>query len=282
VFAWLGRKDPKRELKRALGEYSLPSFPVLVTQILEKLRDPAATAASVAAVVQGDPGLSVRVLTTVNSAAYALPRRIDGLPQAVALLGMGNLESVVLAVAVQATLPHVVCRGFASRRFWLAAARRAATAQALARLLHPATRAESFTAAFLQDMAVPFLALSRGEAYGEVLEAWHQEGGDLAERERAALGLDHAEVATWLCAEWNLPEGLALAIAGHHAPPGSVPPGCPPAVVLVGRLRESEENGGVDELSTAAVEGYGLPPEQVAALLRESFAQAEELAALFA
>lgn len=246
------KSKPRKALKKLLGDYRLPSF----------------------------PAVTLRVLATVNSAAFAPRQRIDDLSQAVAMLGTSNLESLVLAIAVNGALPSTPCQGFLPRRFWLAAARRAATAQALAQVLHPATRSACFTAALLQDMAVPFLANSRPDVYGAVLEQWHEGTAPLWELEQSAMGTDHSEVATWLCAEWHLPDMLSLALGGHHQPPGSVE-ACPPALSLVASIREVEGSSGIDELIALARDGYGLDRDQLVALVDRSFEGAEELAHLF-
>ncbi len=280
MFKLFGGKDHKKALKKALGEYELPSFPAVATQVLDLLRKDTASASAVADVLALDPGLSVKVLATVNSAAYSPRRRVDNLPQAVAMLGMSNLETLVIAVAVGATVPRVPCEGFQPRRFWLAAARRAATAQALAELLHPASRSESFTAALLQDMAIPLLVMSRPKVYGPILTRWHAGEAELQDLERDELGFDHAEAGTWLCAEWSLPASLAAAIGSHHRPLDALD-GCPPAVALVSRLRETEDRSGVDELVALAHEHFGLPEEVVSNLVHVSFESAGDLADLF-
>ena len=81
----------------------------------------------------------------------------------------------------------------------------------------PRDRGICFTAALLQDMAVPLLADARPDAYGPILEA--SAGTPLLQKlEQETLGLDHSEVAGWLCDTWEFPTGLAEAIRAHHAP----------------------------------------------------------------
>jgi HD-like signal output (HDOD) protein len=280
VFKLLKGTDHKKALKKVMGDYDLPSFPSIALRVLERIREEDASISSVVEALALDPGLSVRVLATANSAAFSSRQRVDDLPHAVAMLGMSTLESVVLAIAVKGALPSDPYPGFEPKRFWLTAARRAATSQSLARLLHPASSSACFTAALLQDLAVPLLAASRPQAYGPVLEEWHGGQGELAELEQNALGFHHAEVGMWLCAAWSLPETLCLAVGGHHERPGSVE-ACPPALSLVARIRESEGLDGIDELTALAESDYGLSSDQVSELVDTSFRAAEDLAPLF-
>lgn len=277
------KKDPQAEMRRVLGDYELPSFPGVVMQTLQRLRDPDASPQQIAAVLSGDPGLSITILKAVNSASYALRRRVDSVEQAITLLGFSTVESLVLSVAVGNALPKTPAPGFDSKRFWLAAARRAATARSLASRLHPARAAESFTAALLQDMALPVLACEQSAKYGPVLEHWHNNLDDLAALEQAEFGWNHPEVATWMCNEWSLPEGLACSIGAHHGVHGAGNEGleCPPAVALVSHLRESEKCLGTDRIIQIANEQYGLNEDDTSDLIDESFEAAEDLARLF-
>jgi HD-like signal output (HDOD) protein len=287
MFKFLGRaarkKDPKKALQGVLGDYSLPSFSSVVMTALEELRDPEATPASVGNAIAADPGLSVRLLATVNSAAYALRREVRSVEHAIALLGIPTVESLVLSAAVGDAMPSDSQPGYESERFWRAAARRAATAKALAGILHPASASESFTVALLQDMAVPFLATSITEQYGPVLTAWHTGSESLADLEQQEFGWDHAEIGNWLGLEWKLPESLASAIGAHH---GAVDEEteeleCPPAVFLVSHIGETDGNLGVDRLLEVAKSGYDMASEEIEPLIESSFQSAEELVESF-
>ncbi len=285
MFSFLKRKnkDPRAELRGVLGEYELPTFSGVVMQTLEMLRDPSATPASIAAVLSADPGLSVRVLKTVNSAAYSLRHTIVSLDKAVALLGMSAVESLILSVAVSSALPSGATQGFEATRFWRASARRAATARALATRLHPATAAASFTAALLQDMAVPVLATERSATYGPLLEHWHNSEDDLAALEQAEFGWNHPEVATWMCSEWTLPEEMGASVGAHHGVhnDGNRDLDCPPAVALVSAIRETDDPKAMEQLVEAVRGECGLPADDIVELLELSFDSADDLAHLF-
>jgi HD-like signal output (HDOD) protein len=281
LFKSLRKRSRKAALRKALGDYDIPTFPAAVGAVLDCLRAPDASAASVAAALATDPGLSVRVLRTVNSAAYSPRREVENLSHAVVMMGLSNVESLVFAVAARDVLPKKVCAGFGPTHFWMTAARRAAVAQALAGRHHASTRSESFTAGLLQDMAVPLIGASRPGAYAPLLERFLHDGQDLAAMERDAFGFDHAEIGGWLCDEWELPAGLRDAVAGHHAPPGEVE-GCPPSVAFVAGLHGFDEPTGVDEVVAAVVAYYGVSEEETAALVTAALSSAGELARLFA
>ena len=271
------KTDPKAMLKKVLGDHDLPSFPDVVLKTLEKTRDPNASSGAIAQILAEDPGLTVRVLRTVNSAAFSPIKKIENLTQAISLMGMSSLESLVLSMGVSKTLLNEAVGGFNPKLFWQGSARRAYIAKALSQHLHPQKNMESFTAGLLQDMALPFLVKRKREAYDKFLKSWDNGERSLHKMEKETFGWDHAEVATWMCWEWKLPESLASAIGGHNQPEENGEHKRPAAVFLVSLIRNSMDNPGTDQLTQAAQEKYGLEPEMVKALIEESFEQAEEL-----
>jgi len=279
MLGFLARRnvDPREELRRVLGDYTLPTFSGTVLAVLQEIRREGASAASVATAIEHDPRLSVDLLRVANSAAYGSARPTERLSQAVAVLGLSKVEMLVLALGVKAVLPSSDAPGFEGQAFWQTSAVRATAARAFAAELHPASSSQSFTASLLQDMAVPLLAHARKGSYGTLLEEWRHGGPSLERLEQETLGCDHGEIASWLCDLWSLPETLAEAVAGHH---GAEDLTCPPAVRIVAWLREGEEGGGVDEAVELAWTEFGVLPDRSMELLQSSARQAETLSAL--
>jgi HD-like signal output (HDOD) protein len=281
-FLKKAKKDPKEELKKTLGSYELPSFPGVILEGLEKIRDPASSSNAIALTLSSDPGLTVKILAMVNSAAYGMQRKIKSLDQAIAILGVSTIESLVLGIAVTGVLPKRDTEGFNNDRFWKTSARRAVTARALSMKIHPAQASESFTAALLQDMAIPILSEKMGKTYSDLLLQWHNGAEDLTNLEQSVYAWDHAEVATWICSEWSLPENLALSINGHH---GSRKDDeelyCLPTVLMVSNLKELDEQKGIDQLVSVAEEVHSIPSDDTIALVEKAFEDAEQLIRLF-
>ncbi len=279
MFSFFKKKtDPKAKLKKILKGYELPSFPAVMMQILQKIRSPYSSITSIAESLSLDPGISIKVLGIANSAAFSPSKRVENLTQAIALVGISQLESMVLGVGVAKGLPKQSCQWHDPGEFWLASAKRAVLASDLARIICPAKEGECFTAAFLQDMALPFLACHRSDDYDPIFKRWHLEGGDLAAIEREFLAWDHAEVASWICSEWGLPENIAAAIRGHHGYAIDAEPLGP--VRLVAILREDDDNSGMEEMIAEAKVSHGVSEEKMLAIIEPGFEKAKELARL--
>ena len=272
--------DPAEELKNLLGDYGLPSFSPVIMSALEKVRDEESSNREIAEIATRDPGLSVKLLGIVNSAAFAIRNPVHNVDHAISLLGRGQLESILISVAVRDSLPNSAAPGYEVHRFWTTSARRASTAAALADRIDPATRSESFTASLLGDMAIPLLLHRKPQEYGPILEQHHHGGEKLEQLENQEFGWDHARVATWMCAEWKFPERLASAIGSHH---GTHDEGLAPlpAVQLAAHLREFEEGEGIDEIVERAYDAYCLPKDESAELIRKSFEESAAIERLF-
>jgi HD-like signal output (HDOD) protein len=281
VFGFLKKRNvnPKERLREVLGELVLPTFPAVTMQILTKIREPETGTSEISDLIALDPKLTVQVLQTVNSASYSSRRRIENVYQAVSIIGMTQLESIVLSISLGQAVPRQSSPGYEFKRFWKASCRRGVTARALASILCPTKDAECFSTGFLQDVAIPFIAHGNTDNYGRILESWHS--GDevlLAELERKEFGWDHAEIATLILSEWGLPESLALAIGGHHD--HTQGHDVPPPVLLVGCLGETEANVGTDRLIEMGSRLYAIPEKTLEQLLEASFESADELASL--
>jgi HD-like signal output (HDOD) protein len=203
-------------LRQLIGDYELPSFSAAAVATLSLLRSDA-DMLQIVQRLMADPGLNVRILRTVNAAAFGLRHEVTNLEHAANLLGRSRIESLVLTSAVNDSLPSPA--GIDTAGFWRTSARRAYLAKRLAGVLSPSQETEVFTAALLQDMAVPFLAESSRDRYAAVYtRSIVDDSSTLHEMEQGAFGYDHAQVGALMAEAWGLPEPLVTAIADHHLP----------------------------------------------------------------
>ena len=277
LFRSGARPRAERALNKILKGVEAPTFPSSTLRILQQLRDPATEVAEIATCLEGDPGLVVRVLRTVNTSAYGPANPIGDVHHAVNYMGRAQLEQIVLALAVRDALPAGEARGFDSARFWRVSSKRAALARLLGSRLHPARAGEGFTGGLLQDMAVPVLAHAREAEYGPILEAWHGDGSEPLDRlERQALGWTHADVGGLLGKHWELPGDLTNQIFRHHKSDVGDDE-LLPALRLVALLGENPADDGVEALTETARADYGLEPDWIGTALGQAEAQAGEL-----
>ena len=274
-------KDPKKELRHILKDFELPHFPKSAMFILEGLRDPNVPTHEVARRVASDPGIHLRVLRTVNSANFGLSKKVTNIEHAVALLGRAHLESLILPLAIQDTLPKFQAPCLNQKLFWLGAARRGSFARHIAQILSPTTHVEAFSAGLLQDMAIPVILNLKAHIYCPTLELWNTDKEvRLEELERQELGFDHQDIGALMGEEWNLPEYLVEAISTHH----HYFEGQNPAVYLASFMRYLEDTSETPEeeiIIEEAYEKFNLSKDLVRNLIQRAYQEAEDLAKVF-
>ncbi len=268
------RRDPKKELEKLLGDYTLPSFPAVVMEILSALRDEETPLSQVARLIEADLNLSVQILRTVNSAAFGLRTKVSNIKHAVSLLGRSRVESIVLSVSVRKALPCLQLNWFDYENYWLVCYKKASLARRLAHLYSPTTESESFTATLLQDIGIPFLIYAKREAYRPVWEKYYQDfQSPLEVLEKEALGIDHQEAGVLLARYWDFPEYLLRAIGDHHGELSQEDP----TWRITALMHYAEPLAAQERMVQEAERIFGLPPEEFEKLIQDAFSAAEDL-----
>lgn len=165
------------------------------------------------AAAEADPGLLMRVLRDAN----ALPDRaqsVGSATAAVAALGDEGVQALAERVPVYDPLKPGGSWGLLPQRFRSHANGVAFVAGRLSSDLRLERAGELTAAALLHDIGR--LALERAEPRYADLVPVDATPEERVEAERAAFGLDHAELGGWIAREWQLPETLAAAIESHH------------------------------------------------------------------
>ncbi len=202
------------------GVHTLPSVPSLYTDVIAEIESPTGTASVVGEVVACDPGMTAKILQIANSAAFGLGRPITSPSQAVSLLGMDIIKSLVLSVGVFQQFDDSQIRGFSIDEMFRHSMKVASLARHIAR--HQGCPAdavgEAFTAGTLHDIGKLILATNAPDQWSEIKAMIRQERISGCDAERRVLGTDHAAIGAYLLSMWGLPQGLVEAIAFHHCP----------------------------------------------------------------
>lgn len=203
------------ELLTALRD--LPALPSVVLELIESLGHEDLSAAQLAGKISQDLALAAKTLRLANSSFYGRGRQVGSVAEAIGVLGLRTVRSVVTAAGLAGSFPRHP--GFDHDAFWRHSIASALCAQALASERGCVGAELAFTVGLLHDIGRLALASAFAPAYVEV-EQWRREKDcPVAEAERAVLGVDHAEVGGLIARHWNFPPAIVDAIREHHAPP---------------------------------------------------------------
>ena len=268
----------KKKQNKIPQGFEVPSFPNTVLGLLSKLRDPDVSVNELAHDLEVDPGLHVRVLKTVNSAAFGLSHKVSNITHAVNLLGRGRLEALVLSVATKDTLSGNNNAPWLNMKlFWATAARRAAIARGLAAELHPQLQSDVFTVGLLEDMGVPILANREGDRYRDLYLNWQDdESIDLIAEEKLHCGIDHATLGAQVAQEWGFPDALCDAIGRHHLLDDVE---LPLSIKLTSLVKGASDGDDSRQLAAKAEELLGLDSSLTLELIENVLQESQELAA---
>lgn len=215
--AWLS-SDALRKLTPRLQR--LPSLPSTYFELLKQIESPNANLESIAAVIARDPAVTARLLQMVNSAAFALGQKVTDPKEAVALLGIETVKSLVLCLQVFSQTDEAKQAGLAPEELWehsLAVAN-IARQITLAQTAEARRANDAFTAGLLHDVGRIVLAANLPQEYAAIVAEARGKSRPLHDEEAAQLGVTHAQVGAYLLGLWGMPAPLVEAAAAHHAP----------------------------------------------------------------
>ncbi|MBA3936536.1 MAG: HDOD domain-containing protein [Planctomycetes bacterium] len=248
-----------QRLVASLG--TVPSLPTLYQRIHEELSKDEPSARVIGEIVAQDMGMSAKLLQLTNSARFGVSRQVNSAVDAVGIIGLGTVKSLVLGAHAFTTLAGATSGGVATDQLWQRALQVATLARAIATTLRLAapTVDMAYTAGLLQDCGMLLLAVNRSAEYVAALgDATHP---DLLAAERAHFSADHAAVGAYLLGLWGLPEPIVEAVAFHHRPMDAPITVVNPLVVVhvAGALIDEPAGGRVAvHLDAAIVERFNL------------------------
>jgi len=207
----------------------LPNVPEVVRQLIQQLNNPAADYGEIAEKVAQDQTLSLKILRLVNSAHFGLSRKVSSIDEAVVMLGMVRLKTLVIASGIAGSVKEV--EGLDLKKFWSESFRVAALSKWFAERDTEVDPDIAFTAGLIHNIGRLLLHLSqpmRAQAIQTLIEESNCSRSD-AEMER--LGFTSPEAGQALLDMWSFPAELGIAVRQHKQPTSFEEPSALAAVV---------------------------------------------------
>jgi HD-like signal output (HDOD) protein len=272
-------KDTLELVKKSAA---IPTMPQVAVRFLEITQNPNFSHGQLVELLSTDPGLAGEILRLANSALFGMPRKVTSLKQALVLLGVKRVRSLVLGrymiEQLTANPPTLIQTDY----YWRRSLTTGVLAARFAAEVAPQYREEAFLAGLFADVGVIALAEALPDAYRRPAEAYAPRSGkNFLQLEREALDTTHAEVSALMLEHWQLPEALAEAVRYSHNL--ATPDNLPADYTLLARLingsgviarllcEAPEDPEIVSTICHRAMEVIGLPP----ALLRDTLLEIE-------
>jgi putative nucleotidyltransferase with HDIG domain len=195
----------------------LPSLPQVVLDLQAALSREDVSLEDVADTVSHDQALAAKTLRIANCSFYGVPSRVVSIRQAIGILGLRSVSTLVMAAAVSDRFPRIACKGFDLKRYWRHSVAVALCAREIARRLR-LDADTAFTAGLLHDLGRLALASQSPEALEAAYRLRAEQDGQMLAAERATLGGDHAEFGAEVGSRWHFGAAVIEAIRRHHEP----------------------------------------------------------------
>jgi HD-like signal output (HDOD) protein len=209
------------ELKQLVAQLdTLPSFPSLYLEIMQELASDDVAIEKIAAIIAKDPGMTVKMLQIVNSAATGLGRKVTNPEEAVQYVGMATVRALALSAHIFSCFEHTELEGFSIQELWDHAMRSAALARKIMTLesAEAAQVEDAYIAAMLHDVGKLMLANNLPEQFQLALRVAREQQISFPDAEHKIFGATHAGVGAYLLGLWGMPSPIVEAVALHHSP----------------------------------------------------------------
>ena len=193
---------------------TLAVMPLVLRELFSSFNNPDVSMQALAQLISKDPALCAQLLRLANSAHYHSPKAVASAHQAVQLLGITNVRSLVISIGLMSCFAKLPAHLLTP--FWQHCLRTAVLAR------HWAAMAQvdgelAYTLGMLH--AVGQLVMRQGMA--EPMRMLDSQMSPFAPQrlaaERGALGFDHAEVGAELARRWQFPVLFAQVMGAPEA-----------------------------------------------------------------
>ena len=236
----------------------LPTMPKAVVEIIRCIDDQNAGVDEVVKTISLDIGLTASILKVANAARYSGHGNISNINDALMVVGLQQIRTMVCIVGVKDSFPQIKSLHFDYTNFWRHSVSVAVCARTLARLAGTSP-AVGFISGMLHDIGQLVFSMAVPEDFHRAMEYRVSHQCQDFEAEQAVIGMDHSAIGAHLAKKWNLPLVICNAIENHHSPD------VPPTQIMADLIHVSEVLSHALELGYA---GHTVPPLSDRALSR--------------
>ncbi len=203
------------------GIDTLPSSPALYAGVMEELRAPDPSINAIAELISKDVAMTAKLLQLVNSAFFALQQHVSNPMQAVSLLGLDTIRTLVLSIHIFSQFDQQKLSTLNIAEVWKHSLMIGLFAKTISRAENQSQVQvdDALMAGLLHDAGKLVLAANFPREYSDITALMEKEGLTANEAEGRVLnGTTHAEIGAYLMGLWGLPRSIVEAIAFHHRP----------------------------------------------------------------
>ncbi|MFN4895378.1 MAG: HDOD domain-containing protein [Pseudomonadota bacterium] len=223
----------RNSILHSLGLKSVPIMPGAAQEAFRIATNPNAEAHDFIGLLEGDEGLSSRVLKIANSVFYDRGGGSKTIVDAVNVIGISELRNLMNATALAGLFP---VRHHLRVEFWGHNVATGIAAKVVARALMPSVVDQVFLAGLMHDVGKLLILQQHVDNYERVVKRGLTEGAESVAAEAKVYPFDHAQVGQLIAEKWNFSPDLYEAIGDHHKPWADIQGGSLASIVKLSNL----------------------------------------------
>jgi HD-like signal output (HDOD) protein len=194
----------------------LPSLPKVVQEVMQMLESEGLTINELAQSVERDAAISAQVLKLANSSYYGVTRAIKTIDDAIAILGLSNLRTLVIASGVTGSFANIV--GLDLRKFWRHSLVTAYVSRELAKAFVKDAEV-AYIVGLLHNIGGLLMHMAFPQVSVEVDALCHGWAAEMRQEvELAKFGLDHCQLAEEVANRWSFPSEISRSLRYYATP----------------------------------------------------------------
>jgi HD-like signal output (HDOD) protein len=194
---------------------ALPAMSRTVSDLLAEMNKDDPNPKRVSDLISQDPSLTTRVLRLSNSAFFRVSRKIGSAEEAVAMLGMTHVRSLVMAAALGSSFKNVP--GVNLPQFWRYSLRVADISKSLAGVLRQ-NESNAFTAGLIHAIGDLIMHIAMPDLIAPLDMGTPPLDLNRAQAEMSMFGYTYAQVGAGMAEKWQFPTTIVSALNNQISP----------------------------------------------------------------
>ena len=264
-----------REIVQEIDE--LPQFPENIVLLQKMIDDPDSEISDIAHHIAMDISLTADLLKLVNSAQFILSKKVDNIAEAVKMVGLRGLKTLLYSYGTQKILKKAL------KEHWDHANRTAFYAYNLAKSYLKNEKDildDVYVGGILHDIGKIIFFNAHPVLLEKISSLCREREIDRDLFEDLSAGLNHAEIGALIAEKWNFPDQLVEAIKYHHEPHLASPEmrGTVEAIYLANVIANLESDEIVfEQISKNVLKKFKIRTEEQLNIIKDRLSEAFEM-----
>ncbi len=191
----------------------LKVLPFVARKMLDTIGKEMVSISDLGEIIEKDQTISARILKISNSPFYGLRQEVTSINQAILVLGLRTIRSLVLSVSTRAIYKKF---GITEQKIWEHSVGAAIAAKIVSDGFGDELVDVAFTGGLMHDLGKVVMNNETPEAFAEVMMRTYNEDLDSITAETDVYGYDHSEVGAKVAGKWGLSNVLIEIIEKNH------------------------------------------------------------------